>query len=161
MKRRITVNFKTCDVSYASEDEKKEYLKRNKEHGTVIAYDTRNGIYCIEPSNDMQCYKNYIEYLNENISEWKNFEYLDMGLVPLIYAPSFLQDIFSEQADQLSKIVQCPVFSLRPISLLQNGCVGLAKDVWIKKSDLARVLNVDESQARLTTLLDRVVGGLR
>lgn len=158
-KRRITIDFKyLVDVGY-KESDKGGLLEEAKKNNTAY-YDKRNDIWCItdlKRTSPLELYKNYIEYINSNYNNWNNtsicLSYLDMGLVPVVWTPSFMQSYLANDFHILAEKWKIDLLFLPASSLLKRGYVGATKDVWVKKKDLAKVLNVSESQANLSTIL--------
>lgn len=148
---RVTENFIDLNLN---EEEANNFMKEVVESGVYFETDKRNGIYCIRPTNDLVCYKNYIDYLNSYYSDWKSYGYLDLGLVPILLAPSFMADSLNTQINELVKSWKIPLIQMPPVSFLRRGCLNATKDVWVKKTDLAKLLNVSEEEATLSTLLN-------
>lgn len=154
---RLTVNFQEGTLAGMPDNEKEALVKKYKEMPGRLAYDYRNSIYCIDPSMDINCYYNYIQYLNRHYDEWKSFGYFDMGLVPLTMTPSFMgEGWWKDSLEKFPALFKCPLHSLRATSVLNGTWVGGSKDLWIARKDLARALNVSEDQATLSTLLEKL-----
>lgn len=153
---RITDNFKPI-LSGDNEVESKAFLTRCRQEGVPYKYDKRNGIWCLNPTEDIVMYRNYIEYLNSCYSDWVNYGYLDAGLVPLLMGPSFVADNLNSQVMEIAKVWRVPLHPMKAVSFLNKGYVGGTKDIWVKKEDLARVLGVSEEKATLSYLLNEIV----
>lgn len=159
--KRVTVNFKDLIEFGLSNDDAGAYLKKAKDDGRTIAYDSRNGIYCIDPTCDIYCYKNYINYLNMYFKDWKNFGYLDLGLVPILILPSFMTDAVMKDIGEIAKTWQFNLHMLPPTSFLQRGYIG-GKDLWVKRDDLAKyILHCEPEKATLSYFLDKVLEGVK
>ena len=136
------------------------YMEQYKASGGTVYRDQRNNIFCMAPSMDLQCYINYLVFLNSQRENWKeaNLHYLDAGLVPYIMAPSFMHDILVQNTGNLIDGRKVEKFFLKPVSFLCNGYVGGSKDVWIKKTDLAEILGVPVDKASIIDLFRSRVG---
>lgn len=164
---RVTVNFKSLSSIGRNEEEARKILsaaQADKANRKVI-YDYRNGVYCImpvEPTESfegefvLQLYTNYINYLNECSSEWVSSGYLDMGLIPISIAPSFIGTKVDEILLPIVKGWDCKIYWLPATSFLNYNYGSRSKDIWIKKEDFARILNVPMEQARLSTFLNAI-----
>lgn len=129
--------------------EKPENIKVNaKEYR-----DTRNGIICVEPSVDLQCYINYIDYLNLYRNEWASYGYLDLGMMPLAMAPSFMHGAISASISSIANKLNIPVYSMPPVSVFLRKCNIGENDIWVFKRDIAAIMKVDGSQVSLTKFL--------
>lgn len=121
-----------------------------------VAVDFRNGIYCANPTLDIDCYINYIDYLNMSQEDWVSYGYLDLGMVPLVMLPSFfpqdVKDILSTAAQQ----VGIKVFPMPPVSHLKGSYKGTTSDVWVFREDLAEVLGCSYMDATLTNWLKQI-----
>lgn len=119
---------------------------------TPKVYDSRNGIWCYEPTNDMTTYINYIELLNGirngvgGVGGWKSFGYLDLGMMPLAMAPSFLQQTIFDGMAKIANQFNLPVYMLPPVTLLQDKCKLPQSDIWVFKSDVAKLFGKNESE---------------
>lgn len=155
----VTKNFKRI-IGSNGQALGESALKEAKEQGAKIQFDVRNGIYCIEPTFDLLTYYNYLVLLNSEYSNWKNYGYLDAGLVPYLMAPSFMQEILVGNMGPLIDGKKVDKYALKPVSFLCNGYVGGSKDIWIKKSDLAEIIGCPIEQASMTKFLEmRLFGG--
>lgn len=147
--------------------EKERKLKAEGSDSHAFLYDSRNGIYCLNPKIDSQIdrlrnYLNYLEYLNANYDSWNMgspaIAYLDCGLVPISYGPSFYSDQLNDEVvSSLVKTGKIDPIYLRASSVLTQGYVGATKDVWIKRSQLAQILNVTEEQATCSNMIRALI----
>lgn len=121
--------------------------------------DRRNGIVCIGPTLDLECYYNYVVYLNANRKDWKNYGYLDLGMIPIAMAPvisNFHNNIATTMLGFMRKMkVEC--YSMPAVSLLYETSVLKENDLWVFREDLARALGWDEHQVSLERLLREVI----
>ena len=156
--KRVTLNFQA--LREMSDAEADDLLKRCKDSGRPYEYDRRNGIYCIEPTRDIICYKNYLDYLNSCYNEWKSYGYFDMGMIPLIMAPSFMQDAMNSALMAIVENWKIQVFSMRPVSLLGGTYIG-SKDAWVRRRDFAMATGMDVNTASLSDYLNRILSEVR
>lgn len=152
--KRVTLNFtRLRDMSDAEAD---ELLNKCKESGRPYEYDRRNGIYCIEPTHDIYCYANYLDYLNSCYDEWQSYGYFDMGLIPLILAPSFMHELMTAELIKIVEAWNIPIYNMRAVSFLGGSYIG-AKDSWVKRSDFVAVTGLPENTACLSDYLKSIM----
>jgi hypothetical protein len=113
-----------------------------KNEGDKIEYDTKNCIYCANPTYNWSCYYNYLTYLNQTYDYWHNYGLLDQRFKPLIYMPSFWSDTtISDQLMQMATVAGANVQRTRGTSFMyESRTVGMA-EYWIYKDDLAKLMN--------------------
>lgn len=138
-----TYNFVVMEGEHRDTEEQKKRTFR----------DTRNGIICIEPTMDMECYMNYIDLLNLHRDKWVNYGYLDLGMMPLAMAPSFMQGAIREGMATIANGLNVPIYYMPAVSLLFERCSVGEDDIWVFKSDIARVMNIPETQVTLNKFL--------
>lgn len=141
-----TWNFKLEDYDYKFPE---------KCEGEFIDY--RNGITCINPTCDLECYLNYIELLNSKRDEWKNYGYLDLGMVPILMAPSFMQAALLDSVNKLANAYKLPIYWMPPVTLLQDKCRIQTQDIWAFRSDIARIAGYKSEDEVSTAKLIRWV----
>ena len=115
--------------------------------------DMRNNIDCSNPTADIQCYLNYIEYLNLNRQNWKSYGYLDLGMMPLVMAPSFLHSSLIDPLVTVANKFNLKVYNMPPISLLCETCKVTEEDIWVFKSDVAKLTGMREEQVNIERFL--------
>lgn len=159
MESRITMAFQRLSDVGISEGSGPALLDEWRSNGNAF-WDKRNGIWCmckLEETNPLTLYKNYINYINSCYDSWVKssiaISYLDMGLVPIVWLPSFLADYLAESVGELANTWNIQIHQMAPSSLLLRGYVGAARDTWVKKEDFAKVLGVPIEKACLSTLL--------
>ena len=155
MNLRITNNF----VPYEGNLSPEQHLRKMWADGKVH-YDKRNGIYCCNPTYDFDCIINYYSLLDMASSSWKpDVPYMDAGLVPVIYLPSFMQSNIKVY-DQFRKYIymitkgQIEFIEFPATTFLQDNFSSAYKDTWCWRKDLAKFLGKSEF-SRLTTELYR------
>ena len=106
----ITIDFVECK-------------RGNIQAGEIPYRDERNGIYCYRLGNDyLRTYINYIELLNLHRNDWKNVGYLDLGMMPLVMAPSFMQELLTDSLCKFANRLNIPVYSMPPVSVMFGRC---------------------------------------
>lgn len=143
-KKRITVNFESTDLVFP---DAKAFNAYREEHGKNMLFDKRNGIWCINPTQNFYMYLRYLNYLNANYKDWQNYGYFDMGMVPYIMWPSFME---STMAAELMKeiarkagitLIQVPGTSFLKSSYMVNGA-----DYWMFREDMVTLARYIESR---------------
>lgn len=161
-KRIYTLNFKDIITP-----QKWSSLDKSK---YKIFLDEKNNI-CAGIDEDITfeiIYKRYIDIISDIISKsiyddriYVNYAYLDLGLVPLIYLPSFFQK--NSLVDQLfNKATKYPKkinpIILPNVSFLVNEHRIKAFDYWIKRHDAASILGVSDDKVTWAKLTEVVFG---
>lgn len=146
--RRVTNNFKSVKNYTGSEAEQfKRWRTIMQEENAVVAYDRRNNIYCIAPTFDFEMYANYINYLNENYDQWLSYGYLDMGMVPYLMWPSFMNttpDAVEYFRDVASK-AGANMISVPSVSFLKMSYASTGTDYWVFREDMIKIMEYLES----------------
>lgn len=136
--KRVTINFMRHKLFKTEQD--KEFAAWRDEmvkNGAQVIYDRRNGIYCVAPTMDYEMYYNYCVYLNENYNSWVNYGYFDMGMIPYLMWPSFMDS--STVMEQMRKIVRAvgiDLIKVPSVSFLKNAYSASGVDYWIFREDL-------------------------
>lgn len=136
--KRVTMNFKRFKVFGTEQDKEfaawKEEAKKNN---MQVAYDRRNNIYCVNPSMDYEMYYNYCEYLNQSYVDWLHYGYFDMGMVPYLMWPSFMdQSAVLEQMRAVTRTVGIELVKVPAVSFLKTAYASNGTDYWIFREDL-------------------------
>lgn len=119
--------------------------------------DRRNGIICINPTADLECYLNYIEFLNLNRDKWKTYGYLDLGMMPLVSEPSFMQGVLANVLVKVAKIYGIPCYMMPSVSLFFDSCKLAEDDIWVFKSDVAKCTKIPEDKLTLERFIKECV----
>lgn len=141
--KRVTINFKR-HLTFKSDQDKEfaSWKDEAKKKGLEVAYDRRNNIYCIAPTMDYEMYYNYCVYLNESYSEWLNYGYFDMGMVPYLMWPSFMDSsLVLEQMRKIARTVGVELVKVPSVSLLRTAYSANGVDYWIFREDLMTLAN--------------------
>ena len=136
--KRVTMNFKRYKVFGTEQDKEFNAWKEEcKANNIPVVYDRRNNIYCVNPSMDYEMYYNYCVYLNESYSDWIHYGYFDMGMVPYLMWPSFMDS--SPVLEQMRKIVRTigvDLVKVPAVSFLKTAYASNGQDYWIFREDL-------------------------
>lgn len=108
--------------------------------------DRRNNILCLEPTFDWDCWINYINLLNSVRDKWVNTSYIDMGMVPLLMAPTFMNESMVKPVYNIVNQCGIRVYPTNPIPLMVEKTRSQTKDLWAFKSDVARVIGIPENK---------------
>lgn len=136
--KRVTVNFKRFKVFGTEQDKEFNAWKEEaKKNNMQVAYDRRNNIYCVNPTMDYEMYYNYCTYLNESYAEWLHYGYFDMGMVPYLMWPSFMdQSAVLEQMRSVVRTVGIELVKVPAVSFLKSAYASNGTDYWIFREDL-------------------------
>lgn len=145
--KRVTINFKRHKV-FKAEQDKEFALWRDEitKSGAQVVYDRRNGIYCVSPTMDYEMYYNYCVYLNESYNEWMSYGYFDMGMVPYLMWPSFMDaSSVMEQMRNIVRVVGVDLIKVPAVSFLKSAYGSNGVDYWIFREDLLTLCNALKS----------------
>lgn len=167
VQKRMTCNFRSSDLVFANDE---EWAKYKEEHRSELKYDKRNDIYCLRPTLDFAMYLNYLNYLKANYKDWVNYGYFDMGMVPYIMWPSFMQDTEAiELMKEFARRAGVTITQMRGTSLLKPTYPVNGGDYWIFREDMVnlarfieKLINVPinitcPDDAMLTSLIEGLV----
>lgn len=140
-----TYNFRTQEYTYSYPPIYKDEFR-----------DGRNGIICVNPSVNIECYINYIDLLNGLTSQWKSAGYLDLGMMPFVMLPSFMPQQMKPALVALASNIGLPCYDMPPVSVMFAACKMPEEDIWVLKSDVAKIMGVPESQVTLGRFLRRI-----
>lgn len=115
--------------------------------------DNRNGIVCVNPTCDVDCYVNYIRYLNLHRDDWRSYGYLDLGMIPLVMGPSFLHEALYKYVVQKVAHTEIQMYNMPPVSFLYEVCKMPVQDVWVFKDEAASVVGVTSEQLNTELLI--------
>ena len=134
----VTNNFKrllTFEGNQVKEFEKWKNEQRDK--GAEIKFDKRNNIYCVGPTMDFEMYLNYVTFLNESYDSWLSYGYFDMGMVPYLMWPSFMDASPAlEQMRKIARTAGVELIKVPSVSFLKHSYVSNGTDYWIFRDDL-------------------------
>lgn len=141
--RFLTQNFVSDKVTkYSDQSGISSWKMQNlvNDHD-VIEYDTKNCIYCANPTYNWACYYNYLTFLNQTYDYWQNYGLLDQRYKPYIYLPSFWSDTsISDQLIQMATVAGANLQRTRGTSFMYDAkAVGIA-EYWIYKDDLSKLM---------------------
>ena len=102
--------------------------------------DMRNGIVCINPSLDIECYLNYLSLLSDMKNSWKSNGYLHLGMMPVVMGPSFMQRGLTDLICKYLNDKNVKYYSMPPVSLLYDKCKLPDNDIWMFREDAAKMM---------------------
>lgn len=139
--KRVTHNFKRLmnDDGTFLKDWSRWRDSKEKE-GHKFVYDRRNDIYCMDPTMDYEMYYNYLMYLNSSYNEWRTYGYLDMGMVPYMMWPSFMDSsTVLEYMRGVARKVGITLIQVPGVSFLKDSYVANGTDYWVFREDLLKL----------------------
>lgn len=143
--KRFTVNFRE-PLDIADNKEAEAFIHALKEKHIDYNYDSRNGIYCIRPTNDIIMLHHYVEYLNSRRNEWTNYGWFDMGMVPIEMWPNFQQEVSGYTDIQIKwrdefRNAGVPLVKTRSVSFLKPAySTAYGVDHWVFRDDMFNYL---------------------
>lgn len=144
------------NLTYNFKEKEDLYLPGRYVHESMLK-DKRNGISCMRPTLDIECYINYINLLNSVRNKWQSYGYLDYGMLPWFMPPSFMlvPEIklqFLSAAQRLG--VRC--YEMPAVSLLYNNTIIAEKDLWVFRKDVADALGLDYKKVTTEEIFRRL-----
>lgn len=146
--KRVTHNFVRHRDFHENEDKDFNSWKNEmRAKGIVVGYDHRNNIYCVNPTMDYAMYYNYLNYLNECSNQWIHSGYLDMGMVPYLMWPSFMDSSsYLESMKRAAVQAGVDIIKVPSVSLLKPSYISNGTDYWIFKEDFYKLAKDMESK---------------
>ncbi len=139
--KRVTKNFVRYKV-YTAENEAEFVAWRNdaKDQQLPVAFDRRNNIYCINPTMDFRMYYNYCNYLNECYSEWQHYGYFDMGMVPYLMWPSFMNStVILEKMRSMTRAAGVDLIQVPAVAFLRPSYSSTGTDYWMTRENMVKL----------------------
>ncbi len=141
---KYTDNFKS--VVNVNDYDKEEFI-----------FDKRNNLYVTNCTFDIQCYINYINLLNRYSSAWsciqKNVGHLDLGMIPLVMGPLFLQQKLRDVLVPFAKDISLPIYSMPGVAnMMESGRAYKIQDIWVYREDVEKI--VGKKVASIVDLLE-------
>lgn len=127
--------------------------------GSGKLLDRRNNIVSSYNTLDFKCYNNYLTLLLENRDKWKNYGYLDLGLIPVIMGPSWLHDRLVEALLPIAGKMKLELIELPGASFASNKNYSTVKDYWCKRVVASEFLGVDYTKVRTSDVLLKLIKG--
>lgn len=135
--RRVTLNFKNMTMMFNSQ---KEWVAYRDEHKKDMMYDARNAIYCLCPTYDFEMYYNYLNYLNTNYAEWNSYGLFDMGMLPFIMWPSFMESTIAiELMKNVAQRAGVSVIYNQGTSFLKSSYSSSHAEYWVFRDDMLKI----------------------
>lgn len=125
--------------------------------GGVDIYDKRNRIESeLTNLNTIDFYINYLTTLQIKQSQWTNYGYFDMGMVPLVMGPSMTHILIHTFFVSWCINQHIPFYEMPPVSFL-GGQVkqDIGKDIWVFRKDIAPTVGEDELNFSIINYIDR------
>lgn len=121
--------------------------------------DTRNGIEVINLVPGFESYLNYLDLLMYYKSKWISNCFLDLGMIPVIYGPSFLHtdlaNILIPLANQYGlKLTPMPFSSF----MLRVKPGNEANDYWVTREEAAKFLDCEELEVTSSAIINKLRG---
>lgn len=147
-RRYLTSNFRYIKQISQTDSEglriwKSSYIKDNKEDNEKISikYDSKNCIYCANPTYDLDCYYNYLVLLNKLYPDWVKYGMFDIGYKPYLYFPSFWTKSDVDMVlKKLTNDLGIGLHEQKSGSFMYLGKAFGPNEYWIKDSDLRTVM---------------------
>ena len=154
--------YLTEDFKYIRKVTKKEeaFQEASKDrykivNGTksVLLADTKNLVWCINPTFSFESYYNYLSFLNQVYDDWNCYGLFDIGYKPYVYLPSFWGQSKSPIGKILVDLAMKADVDLKPhynTSFMYPGKAIGPAEYWIKDIDLCKILDfcykIDEDE---------------
>ena len=145
--KRVTNNFQRLmydDGTFLKDWNR--WRDEQEKKGHKFIYDRRNNIYCMDPTMDYEMYYNYLMYLNSSYTEWRTYGYLDMGMVPYMMWPSFMDSsIVLEHMRGIARKIGITLIPVPGVSFLKDSYITNGTDYWVFREDLLKLARALEA----------------
>lgn len=125
--------------------------------GAVYSEDKRNNMKSSDTwYYDFDFYINYLTTLQVKSSQWTNYGYFDLGMVPVAMGPSSIHNILRPFIIDYCRSIGLKYYEMKSVSLLQGGYrpKDMDNDIWVFRYDLGRIIGVDELKVSVIDFLD-------
>lgn len=125
---------------------KEQLSKYRNMDNMLVCFDQRTKMWCVNPTNDFIMYYNYCDYINRYHNDWNTYGYFDVGMVPYIMWPRFIQSEKSEVKtrkiiDQFRDVAKALDVNLEPVKgvtfLGSHSMFGI--DYWVTREDMFKL----------------------
>lgn len=148
--RFLTRNFNLEKIITAGENAAlREWQLQYVKDKHTVNFDTKNCVFCADPTLNFRCYYNYMVFLNQIYDYWTNYGLFDQGYKPLIYLPSFWNNSMVSQSI-ISMATQAGVNLQKTsgISLMYSGKAAGPTEYWIYRDELSKLIQFAKQQFR-------------
>lgn len=116
-------------------------------------YDKRTGITCSCIRPDFELYHRYVQLLMNYRNEWNTASFLDYGLIPLIMAPSFMQNFYADLYSKRIAASGINIIKLPAISFFTGKEIYDIEDYWVSREESSRFTCIPADKVRTIDVL--------
>lgn len=144
----MTYNFTTDESKY----------KKHKDMIYTTLKDKRNGITTTNLIPGFQAYINYLDLLLDIRDKWISTGYLDLGMIPVIVAPSFMQEAMVKGLLSVIQTQGLKVIPMPGTSFMLNNSMAETTDYWAFRDDAAAFLGCSPDKVRTKDIISKLIG---
>lgn len=146
--RFLTKNFNLEKIIKASENAAlREWQLQYVKDKHVVNFDTKNLVFCADPTLNFRCYYNYMVFLNQIYDYWSTYGLFDQGYKPLIYLPSFWNNsAVSNFLTSMATTAGVNLEKTKGTSLMYAGKAAGPAEYWIYKDELSKLIKFAKQQ---------------
>lgn len=120
--------------------------------------DKRNGISTTNLIPGMQAYINYLDLLLMLRDKWISTGYLDLGMVPIIVAPSFMHEALITSLLPVIQAQELKVIPMPGTSFMLNNSMVETTDYWTFREDAAEYLDCEPGEVKTKNIISKLLG---
>jgi hypothetical protein len=123
-----------------------------------VIKDTRNDISVSKLiPDDLQCYINYLDLIVMFRNKWISTGYLDLGMIPVIYGPSFMHSYIVPSILSRCNEAGLKIEPMPGISFFKRNFKEDITDYWIFRDEAAKYLGCSTKEVTSKKLLSKLL----
>ena len=136
----------------------KEAIPAGVEYISSKLLDRRNNIEVVNLVPGIQSYINYLDLLMYLRGDWCSYGYLDLGMIPIIMAPSFMQEPITKLLLPVIKQSGLNIHSMPATSFLRKDTLTGTYEFWAFREDVGKFLGCSPDSVRTRMVLEKLTG---
>lgn len=151
----MAVSFMTYNFTLEGENEYKNHPKALPQ----TFKDYRNGIDTTYLVPSIDSYLNYLDLLIRLRDKWISTGYLDLGMIPIIYGPSFMHEVLITHLLPDIKKHNLQVYAMPGSSFMSRDNAMAGKtEYWAFRDDVAKFLGCSPDKVTTRAVIDKIRG---
>ena len=120
-------------------------------------YDTRTGFYVNRLKVNLGTYINYLELVWARKHYWVDLCFLDLGFIPLVMGPTFMQTSLIEIIPQKLARYGVTLAYFEARSFLKVEYSSAIDDIWISRDDAEKITGIDKFKVRTIDIINKIM----